>query len=201
MSTAEEATMPELIDITIPALGESVAEATIAKWPKADGDFVGPDDVIAELETDKATIELPAGKAGAFKPLAKQGAHGEGRRRRRPHRCVRQAGARGGAGRRRVARCRQTRPGGQSGAACVTSVAARVVDLRAMGLDDLSPAVRTLVVESKLQSSQIPATGPGGRLTKEDVLTFLAQRGEAETAARRGVGVPADRRRSPPPRP
>ncbi len=64
----------ELFDLQVPALGESVSEATIAKWIKADGDLVGPDDVVAELETDKATVELPASKAGTLKIISAKGA-------------------------------------------------------------------------------------------------------------------------------
>src|SRR4051812_24945202 len=65
--------MPELIDLQIPSLGESVSEATIAKWVKADGDYVKMDEVVAELETDKATVEMNAPKAGTLKIAAKKG--------------------------------------------------------------------------------------------------------------------------------
>src|ERR1700752_1485806 len=62
-----------LVDLQVPGLEESVSEATIAKWVKADGDYVGQDDVVAELETDKATVELPAGKSGTLKIVAQKG--------------------------------------------------------------------------------------------------------------------------------
>ena len=65
--------MPELIDLQIPSLGESVSEATIAKWVKNDGDYVKMDEVVAELETDKATVEMNAPKAGTLKIAAKKG--------------------------------------------------------------------------------------------------------------------------------
>lgn len=48
------------LEIKIPAVGESITEVTIAKWLKQDGDSVKRDEVIAELESDKATFELPA---------------------------------------------------------------------------------------------------------------------------------------------
>src|SRR5258707_5303602 len=63
----------DLIELKVPGLGESISEATIAKWVKGDGEYVGADDVVVELETDKATVELPAGKAGTLKTLAKKG--------------------------------------------------------------------------------------------------------------------------------
>ena len=63
----------EWIDLKVPSLGESVSEATIARWAKAEGEYVGADDVVAELETDKATVELPAGKAGRTQAAGRQG--------------------------------------------------------------------------------------------------------------------------------
>jgi 2-oxoglutarate dehydrogenase E2 component (dihydrolipoamide succinyltransferase) len=62
------------------------------------------------------------------------------------------------------------------------------VDLKSTGLDDLSPAVRALVTENKLQQAQIPATGPGGRITKEDVLNHInSQTGHKQDAAAAAV--------------
>src|SRR4051812_27208410 len=66
--------MADLFDVQVPGLGESVSEATIAKWAKSDGDYVAADDVIAELETDKASVEMPAGKAGTLKIVTPKGA-------------------------------------------------------------------------------------------------------------------------------
>jgi 2-oxoglutarate dehydrogenase E2 component (dihydrolipoamide succinyltransferase) len=196
--------MPELIDITIPSLGESVSEATIAKWAKAEGDYVGPDDVIAELETDKATVELPAGKAGAFKPLAKQGATvkvGDVVAQIDVSARPKAAAAKPSPAPAPSNPASPSPPVSQVAAAPAPQTApSKVVDLRAVGLDDLSPAVRALVVERKLQSSQIPATGPGGRLTKDDVLTYLDQRGEgdaADDAPATQVAMPAAPARAP----
>ena len=154
-----------LFDIQVPGLGESVSEATIAKWVKADGDVVGPDDVVAELETDKATVELPATKAGTLKIVSAKGATvavGD---------VIAQIDLSGKAAapRRRALRRQRRRK--------VRPVPRALFNLKEASLDDLSPAVRTLVVENKLQNAQIPATGLGGRLTKEDVLAFLDKAG------------------------
>jgi 2-oxoglutarate dehydrogenase E2 component (dihydrolipoamide succinyltransferase) len=207
--------MAELIDIAIPSLGESIAEATIAKWTRADGDYVGADDIIAELETDKAAIELPAGKAGAFKPLVKQGATVK----------VGDVVARIDTAAKPVPKAPSDAKTAPVSAAAPVAVApaassakpaasdppsvstsapqaaAKVVDLRAFGLDDLSPAVRALVVENKLQAAQIPATGPGGRLTKEDVLAYLARQGAATSPDRLPptLAVPGAPARAPKP--
>jgi 2-oxoglutarate dehydrogenase E2 component (dihydrolipoamide succinyltransferase) len=162
-----------LFDLQVPALGESVSEATIAKWNKADGDMVGPDDVVAELETDKATVELPALKAGMLKIVSAKGstvavgaviAHidpaGKG--------AAPAAAAKGVAA---------------SGVSEAKPASGSTFDLKTASLDDLSPSVRALVTENKLQNAQIPATGLGGRLTKEDVLAYLEKPGaKAQTS-------------------
>ena len=61
------------IDMKVPSVGESVTEVTIASWTKKDGDFVKMDEVICELESDKATFELPAEADGILRILAKEG--------------------------------------------------------------------------------------------------------------------------------
>src|SRR5437016_1448896 len=57
------------INVQIPALGESVTEATLIKWHKNDGDFVKTDEPICELETDKANADLPSPGSGVIKRL------------------------------------------------------------------------------------------------------------------------------------
>lgn len=59
--------------VKVPAVGESITEVTIANWLKKDGDFVKADEVIAELESDKATFELPAPQEGVLKILKQAG--------------------------------------------------------------------------------------------------------------------------------
>src|SRR5690242_7566020 len=61
------------IQIKVPAVGESITEVTIANWLKKDGDVVKLDEVIAELESDKATFELTAPSAGTLKIVKQQG--------------------------------------------------------------------------------------------------------------------------------
>src|SRR4026207_1384132 len=62
-----------MIDIKVPTIGESISEVTLVKWVKKDGDYVERDEVIAELESEKATFEVNAEKAGTLKTLAKEG--------------------------------------------------------------------------------------------------------------------------------
>ena len=61
------------LEIKIPAVGESITEVTIAKWLKKDGEAVKRDEVIAELESDKATFELPAEADGILKIRVAEG--------------------------------------------------------------------------------------------------------------------------------
>ena len=56
-----------MIDIKVPTVGESISEVTLVKWLKKDGDYVERDEVIAELESEKATFEVNAEKAGSIK--------------------------------------------------------------------------------------------------------------------------------------
>jgi 2-oxoglutarate dehydrogenase E2 component (dihydrolipoamide succinyltransferase) len=62
-----------MINIKVPAVGESISEVTLLKWVKNDGDYVERDEVIAELESEKATFEVNAEQAGALKTSAKEG--------------------------------------------------------------------------------------------------------------------------------
>jgi 2-oxoglutarate dehydrogenase E2 component (dihydrolipoamide succinyltransferase) len=61
------------VELKIPAVGESITEVTIASWLKQDGDYVEMDETVAELESDKATVELNAASAGVLKILVAEG--------------------------------------------------------------------------------------------------------------------------------
>src|SRR3984957_1850178 len=62
-----------MIDIKVPAVGESISEVTLVKWLKKEGQYVERDEVIAELESEKATFEVNAEKAGTLKTVGKEG--------------------------------------------------------------------------------------------------------------------------------
>ena len=61
------------IEIKVPSVGESITEVTLVKWIKKDGDWVDRDEVIAELESEKATFEINAEQAGILKTVAAEG--------------------------------------------------------------------------------------------------------------------------------
>ncbi len=62
-----------MIEIKVPAIGESITEVTLLKWTKQDGEYVDRDEVIAELESEKATFEVNAEQAGSLKRIAQEG--------------------------------------------------------------------------------------------------------------------------------
>lgn len=159
-----------MADVKIPGLGESVVEATIAKWSKTDGATVAPDDVLAELETDKAAVELNSPERGVLRILKQAGqtvAVGEVVARIEASDTIAQATTpkaddKGGSG---------------NGAAVATGT-----NPAASG-SKLSPAVERVVAENKLDPSQIAATGPKGNITKADALAATQAANQAATAA------------------
>lgn len=163
-----------------------MSQGVIVSWLKKDGDLVQVDEALLELETDKASVEIPAEAAGRLEIVQPEGA--EVSVGTVVARIVEdQAGAR--APRKEapaLERAAATKVETAQGRASVASDSRG----RAQASEEppLSPAVRRLVSERQLDPRQIPATGKGGRLTKGDVLAYL------ETLAKpaaRTVGVPA----------
>jgi 2-oxoglutarate dehydrogenase E2 component (dihydrolipoamide succinyltransferase) len=165
-------------NIVVPALGESVTEATVAKWLKGQGEAVKADEPLLELETDKVTLEVFAPAAGVLSEIkvdagqtvevgAVLGVIGDG------------AGS------------AQPAPKPAAGEAAA-KVPAKDAAKPATAAEPLSPAVRKLVEENKLDPAEITASGKDGRLTKGDVLAFLEARGKTTIA-------PAERPSAPPP--
>ena len=142
-------------EIRVPALGESVTEATIAKWFKNIGDAVKADEPMVELETDKVTVEVPAPTSGKLSSIS--AASGS----------TVKVGALLGA-------IEEGAAGAAAKPAAAAPVAAKVAE-PAKAETPLSPAVRKIVAENKLEPANIPATGRDGRLTKGDVIEQLSK--------------------------
>ncbi len=148
------------IEVRIPTLGESVSEGVIVRWIKGDGEAVQTDEPLLELETDKASVEIPAAGAGILKILKAQGEKVE----------VGDVVARIEDG----AVARPSSPAPQRAAAAATPpTPAPAEPVPAPTSAVLSPAVRRLVEEHQLDPRAIKASGRGGRLTKGDVLAHL----------------------------
>ncbi|MGA2499892.1 MAG: 2-oxoglutarate dehydrogenase complex dihydrolipoyllysine-residue succinyltransferase [Tepidisphaeraceae bacterium] len=164
--------------VEVPALGESVTQAILAKWHKNNGDHVALDEPVCELETDKANVDIPAKSAGTLRRLKQEGdtvAVGESV-------AVIEAG--GGAAApvaAKVVAAAVVPPG--SSQSRISSLKSEISNLESpsASLSDFSPAVRRIVAENKLDPAAIPPTGPGGRITK----------GDAEKAAARNSPAPA----------
>ena len=150
-------------NIVVPALGESVTEATVAKWMKSLGDPVQVDEPLLELETDKVTLEVFAPATGLLSEIrvdagstvevgAVLGIIGDGAAAPAPKPAAKEA---------------------PKAAAKETPKPAAVVEPRA-------PAVRKLIEENKLDPADVTPSGKDGRLTKGDVLAFLEARGKTK---------------------
>src|SRR5213595_3319966 len=154
-------------EVRIPTLGESVTEGVIVRWAKQDGEAVKPDDVLLELETDKASMELPAERAGVLRIVKAAGekvAVGE---------LVARIEEDGGARAAAPAAPETPNPAPAMPAAPRAPAEAEAEPVAARGVGPLSPAVRRLLAEHDLDPTLVPASGKGGRLTKEDVLAYL----------------------------
>jgi 2-oxoglutarate dehydrogenase E2 component (dihydrolipoamide succinyltransferase) len=190
------------VEVRIPTLGESVTEGVIVRWAKRDGEGVKADEVLLELETDKASVEIPAPGGGVLhilKPEGEKVAVGdvvaridEDGAERRPAPAAARPAAPTAAQAPPVAPVSPVPPAQPNpGVASEQETTEPVTPARAVG--PLSPAVRRLLAEHDLDPVAIPATGKGGRLTKEDVLAFLA-RDRASAPARPVAVAPAARR-------
>lgn len=158
-------------EIIVPALGESVKEATVAKWLKNVGDSVSVDDPLVELETDKVTLEVNAKSAGVLKEIKVQtGTNVEVG-------SVLGFIAEGGAA---AAPKAAEAPAARKAEAPKAQQAA---SKPASNDTFLSPAVRKLVDDNKVETSGISGTGKDGRLTKGDVLEALSNPPAGKAAA------------------
>ena len=164
------------IEIKVPPLGESVSEATIARWLKKSGDAVRADEPIAELETDKVTLEVPSPSAGVLSSLAVAEGETVGTN------AVLAILEEGAAPAAKEEKPSPAEPAAPAAAPVETNPTPSEKPVVQNGVAPLSPAVRRLVDENNLNPSAIPATGKDGRLTKGDVLKAL-ENGSAPQAS------------------
>jgi 2-oxoglutarate dehydrogenase E2 component (dihydrolipoamide succinyltransferase) len=198
--------MPTNVDV--PNLGESVTEAVLIRWIKKDGELVGKDEAVAELETDKANADLPAPAAGVLRHVKAAGDTvlvGEtiGRVDDAPAGAARQTAQPAAAAQ------ASTKPSAaaSSASAATTSPAATkqpnapAQRPAAAGYkpEDLRPSVRRLVEENQVNPANVAGTGPGGRLTKEDVVHHVEGRGPGGPDDRNGQPAAASTPAAPPP--
>lgn len=142
-----------MLEIKVPAAGESVTEATIAEWLKSDGDYVERDDVLLVLETDKASMDIVAEKSGKISLKAEEGD-------------TVQVGA--------IVATIDTEAKGAAKAKPVAAaqpvVTPATPQRTSTSASTMSPAVRHAVGANNLNPNNIIPTGPAGRITKADAV-------------------------------
>lgn len=175
---AEVVMMPKAI--VVPALGESVLEATVGRWLKGEGDNVAAGEPVVELDTEKVSVQVTADEPGVLSKILRR--EGEtvhpGDRLAEVERSSATAGPTeaGGAPVAAVA-------SGEAAAAATVEPEAHGIEVpREAGKPLVSPMAQRLAQELRVDLSQVQGTGPGGRIMKEDVEAY-ARREQGATAA------------------
>ena len=138
-----------LIEVKVPALSESVAEATLLTWHKKAGDYVKRDENLIDIETDKVVLELPSPESGVLKEIVKQDGVSV-------------------AANEVIARIDTSVEVADEAVSSVP--ASEVVDKKdSAAAVVVMPAARKMAAENGLQISSIQGTGRGGRVTKSDI--------------------------------
>lgn len=163
----------EVKEMKVPAVGESITEVTISTWLKKDGDFVKLDEVIAEVESDKATFELPAEANGILRIVAKE----------------KETLPIGGL------ICKIEVMEGEPVASTSATASASTTSSSQSSQSDKSyasghpsPAAAKILDEKGISASQVQGSGVGGRITKEDAVK--AQQGTKQEPAKQAASGP-----------
>jgi 2-oxoglutarate dehydrogenase E2 component (dihydrolipoamide succinyltransferase) len=180
-----------MIDIKVPAVGESISEVTLVKWLKKEGQYVERDEVIAELESEKATFEVNAEKAGVLKTVGKEGdtlkigdvvaqidetaAKPEGAASQsaaQPATAAAQPAAQAVANGSTTAATASAAPAvAKAAPAAQGPVTAVSNDIKA------TPVAAAIISDKKIDAGSITPSGTGGKILKHDVLEALAHPG------------------------
>ncbi|HTU51545.1 MAG TPA: 2-oxoglutarate dehydrogenase, E2 component, dihydrolipoamide succinyltransferase [Acidobacteriaceae bacterium] len=167
-------------DVVMPQMGESIFEGTITKWLKKVGDTVARDEPLFEISTDKVDAEIPSPAAGVLTDIkVPEGSTVE------INTIVAVIGGAAGAA---VSAPAVSAPSEKKAAptpqpSTTPAPAPQPVAATTGERQRSSPLVRRIAKENNLDLSQIPGTGPGGRITKDDALAYIGQRGNAPAAA------------------
>jgi 2-oxoglutarate dehydrogenase E2 component (dihydrolipoamide succinyltransferase) len=159
------------IEIKVPQLPESVADATLVAWHRKAGDAVSRDENLADLETDKVVLEVPAPTNGVLKEIRIQaGTVTSGQV---------------------LAIIEEGTAAAKAAPGAAQAQAPAAAEAPAGDGAKLSPSVRRLVEENRLDPGAIPASGKDGRITKSDVVGFLDKKSAAPVAAPRAAAPAA----------
>ena len=150
------------VDILVPDLPESVADASVATWHKKPGDSIQRDEVLVEIETDKVVLEVPASEAGVLESILED----EGAT----------VGSRQLLGRIRLGDSTGI-PADVKPAQDSTPAQRQSADIAEKGNNDaLSPTARRLVAEHDVNPADVKGSGVGGRLTRQDIEGHVANK-------------------------
>jgi 2-oxoglutarate dehydrogenase E2 component (dihydrolipoamide succinyltransferase) len=182
------------LELKVPESGESISEVEVGRWHKAEGDRVEHDEVLVELETDKATFELPSPASGTLERILKHA--GEAAAIGEVIGVIKEDGApqakqpKAGAGpddaigRERLRPEKETVPPRAQqpapDAASREHTSSRAPEMDIESQPHVMPAAHRLLSENDLSPSDVRGTGPGGRVLKEDVLHHLEERAAAK---------------------
>lgn len=162
---ASKAAGKGVIAVKVPTIGESISEVTLLKWAKKDGDLVRRDDVLAELESEKATFELNAEESGKLHTAAKEGD-------------VIKIGDVIGNIDTDIAVPAQSGPAAAATPATVEQKPRPVATATVPAEVKATPVAAAIIADKKIDPKSITASGTAGRIVKGDVLAALANPGK-----------------------
>ena len=169
-----------IVDVKVPQLSESVAEATMLQWKKKPGEAVAVDEILIEIETDKVVLEVPAPAGGVLAEIIEQdGATVTAEQ------LIARIDTEGVAGAAPAAAAPAAAPAAPAAAAPAAPAA---VGGSMAGV--AMPAAAKLMADNNLAAGSVPGTGKDGRVTKGDVLGAVAGGAKAAPAAVIPTGVP-----------
>mgnify|MGYP005685956089 FL=1 len=161
--------------VIVPTLGESVAEATVAKWLKKVGDPVSTDEVIVELETDKVSVEVTSPNSGYISEIKTK--VGETVEVGSQLGSISQSQSKNTTNIEKEVITRKAKKSEEIKPKKTEPVNNNVVKLKTeVKKDELSPAVKRIVEERKIDLSQVQGSGKDGRILKSDLITLMGEK-------------------------
>jgi 2-oxoglutarate dehydrogenase E2 component (dihydrolipoamide succinyltransferase) len=145
------------VELKIPVIGESVTEVTLSSWLKKDGDYVAEGEAVCEIESDKASMELPAPSAGVLKIMAEAGSELK-------------IGAKIGELDTSAAKPAGAAPKAEAPKPVAAAPVAQAAPASTKEVNVPSPAARKILDEKGVEASSVSGSGKDGRITKEDAL-------------------------------
>ena len=185
------------VEILVPTLGESLVDAVIATWLKHEGDQVSQGEALVELETDKVNVEVTAEQSGVLQKILKQegdtvavgevlGTIGEGASASTAPTTAAKEGQKIPTGQLPAGQSSQSANNGQR----TPTESLQAIQTSSDGQRPPSPLARRIAEEHAVDISQVRGTSPHGRVTKDDVITYMEQNAQKTAPSQRIVIEP-----------